>query len=68
MAYTPSLRDDFGIGQEAVRRIYADLAMQEMGETAPVAFSRGYQNDLVRDMMRRRFYAAREVYEACHAY
>lgn len=57
--------DTFGIGHERLRRIHADSAMREMGETAPVAFCLGYVPELVREMMRRRFYAAREVYEGC---
>lgn len=57
------IMDEFGIGQVRLRRIARDEAVREMGECAPVAFWTGYVPDMVRDMMRRRFYAARAVYE-----
>lgn len=58
--------DTFGIGQDRLKRIRREAAMKEMGEVAPVAFNVGYENDMVRDMMRRRFAAARATYEACN--
>lgn len=59
----PILRDDFGIGQQAVARIRMAHAMKRMGEAYLDAFQLGYVPPKWRQMRRQQFAEARAEYE-----